>query len=79
MTTIIIHPWQIIIESTLFCRAKEEVDQLNDLVALLVVLGEGEEGEGEEGEEEDDPRLQALRSEKALQANKQVCANRIHS
>ncbi len=36
-------------------------------------------GEGEEGEEEDDPRLQALRSEleeKALRANKLVCANR---
>ncbi len=51
-----------------FCRVKEEVDQL---VALLVVLGEGEE--------EDDPRLQALRSEleeKALQAHKLVCANR---
>ena len=47
-----------------FCRVKEEVDQL---VALLVVLGE------------DDPRLQALRSEleeKALQAHKLVCANR---
>ncbi|XP_064402593.1 uncharacterized protein LOC135348339 isoform X1 [Halichondria panicea] len=36
-------------------RVNEEVAQLNDLVALLCVFGEGEE--------EDDPRLSALRSE----------------
>ncbi len=49
------------------------MDHLNDLVALLVVFGQSEEGE-----EEDDPELQALRSEleeKALQANKLVSAN----
>ncbi len=53
------------------CRANEEVTQLNDLVALLVVFREGEE-------EEEDPQLQDLRSElegKAVQAHKLVCAN----
>ncbi len=56
---------------TLFCRANVEVSHLNDLVALLVVFGEGEE--------EGDPELQALRSEleqKAVRANKLVCASR---
>ncbi len=46
------------------------MDHLNDLVALLVVFGQSEE--------EEDPELQALRSEleeKALQANKLVSAN----
>ncbi len=48
-------------------RVNEEVAQLNDLVALLCVFGEGEE--------EDDPRLSALRSEfeeKASHAKKLV-------
>ncbi len=48
-------------------RANEEVTQLNDLVALLLVFREGE-----------DPELQDLRSElegKAVQAHKLVCAN----
>ncbi len=48
-------------------RANEEVTQLNDLVAILLVFREGE-----------DPELQDLRSElegKAVQAHKLVCAN----
>ncbi len=48
-------------------RANDEVAQLNELVALLVVFAEGEE--------EDDPELRALRSEiekKARQAKKLV-------
>ncbi len=50
-------------------RVKEEVSQLNDLVALLCVFGEGE------GEEDRHPRLSALRSEfeeKASHAKKLV-------
>ncbi len=48
-------------------KANDEVAQLNELVALLVVFAEGEE--------EDDPELRALRSEieeKARQAKKLV-------
>ena len=56
-------------------RVNEEIDHLNDLVALLVVFGQSEEGEDPE---EDDPQLQALRSEleeKATTAKKLVCIN----
>lgn len=50
-------------------RAKDEVDHLNDLVALLTLFGENEE---------DDPQLQSLceeLKEKALEAHTLVCVH----